>query len=107
MENTWERIEDGKYKLELDGWNFVIEKINSIKDGSRYKFQLYQDMKTPQSASALEVEVNDIKLLDMKFSYEGAIKHIKNYFLIGKVFSYDGIPEPLRSNAHRSLKILN
>lgn len=103
MENIWERVDGGKYMIEIGGWNFVVERLNSIKDGSRYKFQLYQDMKTPQSASALEIEINDSDLLDLKCSYEGAKKHIRDYFVIGKAFSYSGIPEPLRSNAEKAL----
>lgn len=107
MEAKWERVNGGKYKIEIGGWNFVVERINPIKEGSRYKFQLYQDMKTPQSASALEIEINNSDLLDLKSSYEGAVKDIKNYFTISKIFSYSGIPEPFKSNVSRALEILN
>jgi hypothetical protein len=60
-------------------------------------------MRTPQSASALEIEINGSDLLDLKSIHEGAVKYIRDYFIEGKVFSYSGIPEPLKGNAEKAL----
>jgi len=104
MSFNWTRVDSGKYKLVSDGWNFIVELKDSLRGGSRYKYQLYENMRRPQSASALEVEIKDEKLRYKK-GCRGDLEHIRNYISVVNAFDCPGIPEPLRSNFVKALDI--
>ena len=100
----WKRVNGGKYLIELDGWHFVVERVD-IRDNLCYKFQLYENMDRPQSASALEVRINGGMLsAHTKGNHTGALQHITDYFEKENVFQYKGIPEPLKSNLMNALE---
>ncbi len=103
----WKRVKGGKYAIELAGWNFVVERMDSLRDSgdSRYKFQLYESIDRPQSASSLEVEVNNSSLGDylgdITFNHNGALAHIVAYIDKTNALNFPGIPEPLKCNINR------
>ena len=105
MVEEWSRVNGGKYRLELQGWNFVVERVDD-PDDTLYKFQLYESMDRPQSASALEVRIHGHNgTAKTKGNHSGSRKHITDYFEQVNALSYPGIPEPFRRNLTRALEL--
>jgi len=74
MSERWTRVKGGKYKIELDGWNLIVERIDSTDD-YKYKFQLYENMEGPQSASSLEIRIHCFTgSARIKCNHNGALK---------------------------------
>ena len=74
MSERWTRVKGGKYKIELDGWNLIVERIDSTDD-YKYKFQLYENMERPKSASSLEIRIHGFTgSASIKCNHNGALK---------------------------------
>jgi hypothetical protein len=92
------------YKLKLDDWFILAGRLEPKFIGKRYKYEVYEEGR-PQSAVALEVEVDEGGLIDVLPSYTGALSDVKSSFINLQVWSYPGIPNPLRNNLIRALTI--
>ena len=103
MSNRWMRIGSGKYEITLDGWNFIVERIDD-PDDLVYKFQLYENMERPQSASALELRIRGHnQTVKRHLNHKGADNHIIDFFSRTNALEYSGIPSPLKNNLIKAL----
>lgn len=105
-EIRWERVDSGRYSIGLEGWSFVVGRVDD-PDDSCYKFELYENMERPQSASSMNVRIHGHNLTAriQKANNPGALQHITGYVEETSAFGYEGIPEPLKGNLINALEL--